>query len=284
MLAEKQYYDFWKLKEKPFEEVRNPRFFFESSEHIEALHRLSYVIREKGLFGLLTGEIGSGKTTTRMMLENRFSRREYEIISVDNANLGFNDIVFDIINNIKFTHIPFETDKSLLFEKRSDKYFLLTILKEHLEHLYNIEKRHLVVVLDEAQQFAADSLDEIKNLTNIHIQERNVITVLLLGETDLLQKVQSIEQLDQRISTRFHLNNLNMEDTKRYIEHRLRVAGYQGNGLFSDQAYQKIYTYSKGSPRVINRLGKFALEYIHAGDEPMIQGDVVDLIQNNIVI
>jgi type II secretory pathway predicted ATPase ExeA len=122
------YNEFWKVKEKPFEESHSPRFFFESSEHTEALNRLRYVISDGNmLFGMLTGEIGSGKTITRRVLENYFSRREVEIVSLENSSFSFNDLIFEIIVNIQFMQIDFEIDSAELFKNRGDLYYTLTV-------------------------------------------------------------------------------------------------------------------------------------------------------------
>ncbi|MFH1760936.1 MAG: AAA family ATPase [bacterium] len=283
MIEFEKYLEFWSLKEKPFEETRSPRFFFESNEHVEALNRLCYLVKDKGmLFGMLTGEIGCGKTIISILLEKRISPKEIEMVRLENSNFAFNDLMFEIINRIKFQQITFEMDKKHLFENRNDKYYLMKIMKEHLEHLDKVENRHLVIIFDEAHQIKTHDLEEINNLANINSQENSQVSIILVGQSELRDRIKIMEQLDQRIGVRFHLHNFDRENTHRYIEHRLKAAGYKEGCVFDQGALLKIFEHSKGAPRAINRIAKLSMEYCFATKEKTVNENVIKIITDDI--
>lgn len=256
------YMSHWGLREKPFEDLRDPRFFYESSEHREALDRLLYVVNDRNMgIGLLTGEIGSGKTITRKVLERSLSKQEYEVVALDSSGLSFNDLLYDMAKRITFQHVAFEMSGTKLEDRRNDRYYLLDVFRNHVYHLNEVEHRHFVAVIDEAQQMDADGLDNVKNLTNLGTDRGNHITVLLVGQPELRQTVRDLKPLDQRVSLRFHLNNLDLTNTKNYIQHRLRVVGCPREDLVSPKAIELLFRETGGVPREINRVCKLALDH-----------------------
>ncbi len=275
--------EYWQISEKPFEDLTNPRFFYQSRDHTEALDRMLYMVRDRNMkIGLLTGEIGSGKTLTRTVFERSLSRHEYEIVSLDSSGLAFNDLLYDIARRISFQHIAFEMGGLKIEDRRNDKFYLLETFQRQLSHLNETEHRHAVVILDEAQQLAAGVLDEFKNLTNLGTDTRNYLTLLLIGQPELRENVRGLPQVDQRVSLRFHLNNLDLEDTRKYIQHRLRIAGCPHEDIFTDTAISTLYRETAGVPREINRLCKLALDYGAGASLKEIDEATVRLIADDI--
>jgi general secretion pathway protein A len=228
--------------------------------------------------GMLTGEIGSGKTMTRTVLERSISRHEYEVVGLDSHGLEFNDLLFDIIKNITFQHISFEISQFNLENRRDDLYYLLETFQKCLNHLYLVEKRHLVIIIDEAQQLNHHTLDQIKNLTNLGTENGKYLTVLFIGQPELRDTIMKLKQLDQRVSLRFHLNNLGLEDCLKYIQHRLRVAGCSREDLFTADSADALYRHTHGVPREINRVCKLALDYGSSIAAKEIDKDTVRMI------
>jgi general secretion pathway protein A len=256
------YIDFWKLKDRPFEEICDTRYFFESDDHREALDRLLYVVNDRNMnMGLLTGEVGSGKTLTKSILANSLNRHRFEVIDFENSNYSFNDILYDIITKITFRDARLDLMDNDEKPVRNDKYSLMQCFKKKLEILYYQEKRHLVIIFDEAQQIEDSVLDEIKNLTNVSSKVENFLTIFLVGQPELREKIRNLRQIDQRIFLRFHLNNLDYNNSINYIQHRLRIAGLETGAIFSSLGLEMIFRNTEGIPREINRLCKLALNY-----------------------
>lgn len=276
------YAEYWRLKDKPFEEICDTRFFFESEDHREALDRMFYVVNDRNMnMGLLTGEVGSGKTITKNVLISSLSQQNFEIIDFSNSSFGFNDILYDIVGRITFH----DARLALMDEEqavRGDKYLLMQQFRKKLECLYYEEKRHLVLLFDEAQQIEEKVLDEIKNLTNLSSPTENYLTIFFVGQPELRERVRRIKQVDQRIFLRFHLNNLDYSGSTKYIQHRLRVAGLDKGSCFTSLGYEMIFRYTGGVPREINRLCKLALNYGFAHSLSEIAREDIQVIIDDI--
>jgi len=256
-----EYTEYWKLNEKPFEELCNTRFFFESDDHREALDRLLYVVNDRNMnMGLLTGEVGSGKSLTKNVLMSSLSRSHFEVVAFENSSFGFNDLLYDIVSRITFrdSRLGFMLEETA---PRDDKYLLIQQFRKKIETLFFEEKRHLVIIFDEAQQIEEPVLDEIKNLTNFSSPTENYLSIFLVGQPELREKIRRLKQVDQRIFLRFHLNNLDFNGTIKYIQHRLRIAGLESGSCFTSLGYEMIFRSTGGVPREINRLCKLALNY-----------------------
>lgn len=252
------YLEHWKFKDKPFEEVCDTRFFFESEDHREALDRMLYVVNDRNMnMGLLTGEIGSGKTITRNVLTDALPRESFEIVTFENSNFGYLDLLFDIIGRLS----PESPRLQPQLPARNDKYLLMRLFKQQLESLFYEERKHLVLVFDEAQQIEDGVLDEIKNLTNLSSPSESFLTIFFIGQPELREKVKRLRQIDQRVFLRFHLNNLDYNGTVGYIRHRLRVAGRDHDAVFSSAALELIFRFTGGIPREVNRVCKLALNF-----------------------
>jgi general secretion pathway protein A len=270
------YVQYWKLSEKPFEDLCNPKYFYESDDHREALDRLLYIVQDRNMgIGLLTGEIGSGKTITRKVFERSLSALQYSVASFDSYGLGFNDVLFEIMQHITFKNAAFEMYNEKLEDKREDKYYLLTMFKKYIQHLNDAEHRHLVVIIDEAQQLDKHTLDNLKNLTNIRADNFNYMTIVLIGQPELRETIKDLEQLNQRVHLRFHLNNLDLRNTRKYINHRLRIAGCIREDIFNTVGIELLYKEVNGVPREINRACKLALDYGAASNLTELGEDVI---------
>jgi general secretion pathway protein A len=135
-----------------------------------------------------------------------------------------------------------------------------------------------VLIFDEAQQMAPEVLDEVKNLTNITSETQNFLSIFFVGQPELREKIRTIRQVDQRIFLRFHLNTLDFNNTTKYIQHRLRVAGRNNPGIFTNEAIELIFRSTSGVPREINRLCKLALNYGFAQELEAIDREDIELI------
>jgi general secretion pathway protein A len=273
------YLKYWKLTEKPFEELCNTRFFFESDDHREALDRMLYVVNDRNMnMGLLTGEVGCGKTITKSVFESSLARSAFEVVSFENSSFVFLDIIYDICRRISFRDARLALTEETELPGRDDKYQLMNQFKKKLETLVYEEKRHLVLVFDEAQQMAPDVLDEVKNLTNITSETQNYLSIFFVGQPELREKIRTIRQVDQRIFLRFHLNTLDFNNTSKYIQHRLRIAGLDNLGIFTGEAIEMIFRSTSGVPREINRLCKLALNYGFAHELEAVNREDIELI------
>jgi general secretion pathway protein A len=204
--------------------------------------------------GLLTGEIGSGKTLLRSVLHARINAETHVRVSIENSLLGFDDLLLEIISQIR--------GERLLPSDCADRYTRLSIFKRLLTDQVAARGRHLVILLDEAQLIALEDLDAIKGLTNIASERQNFLTLILIGQPELRVRLRQLPQVDQRISLRFHLTALSPEETAEYVAHRLRVAGFEGEFPFTEEALDLLYRASRGIPREINRVCKIGLDHV----------------------
>ncbi|MBN1129452.1 MAG: AAA family ATPase [Chitinispirillaceae bacterium] len=277
------YLDHWKLREKPFEELCDTRFFFESEDHREALDRMLYVVNDRNMnMGLLTGEVGSGKTITKNVLTGSLPAHQFTTIDFENSNFSFVDLLYDMVRRIDGRQGRSRSPEGGELPKRGDKYLLMQTFKQQVETLLYEEKKHLVVIFDEAQQIDDPVIDEIKNLTNLTAGTENFLTIFFVGQPELREKVKRLRQVDQRIFLRFHLNNLDYNGTNKYIQHRLRVAGHDMNALFTSLAFELVFRSSGGVPREINRLCKLALNYGFAQNLPELSREDIQVILEDI--
>jgi general secretion pathway protein A len=239
----------------PFDNTRDTRYFFPSAGHAEALSRLLFLAEDRNMgMGLLTGEIGSGKTLLRTVLHARINAETHVRVSIENSLLGFDDLLLEIISQIR--------GERLLPSDCVDRYTRLSMFKRLLTDQVASRGRHLVILLDEAQLIALEDLDAIKGLTNIASERQNFLTLILIGQPELRARLRQLPQVDQRISLRFHLTALSPGETSEYVAHRLRVAGYRGELPFTDEAVKLLYEASRGIPREINRVCKIGLDHV----------------------
>jgi len=240
------YEQYWGLKEKPFENTPDPKFFYNSSQHEEGLARMLYVVREGKGAGLLTGVYGCGKTLLSHALMKELEQDVYKVALLTNPRLDDVEMLRMIAHGLGATEIPTrKADVLIVLEK---------ILKNNLS-----DGKKTVVVIDEAHAIEDKNIfEEIRLLLNFQFEDKFLLNLLLLGQPELKEKVENIKQLNQRIAMRFHLEALNKEETFNYIVHRLKIAGVS-NQIFSNDAVSLIYERSGGIPRRINQICDCAL-------------------------
>jgi type II secretory pathway predicted ATPase ExeA len=233
------------LQTRPFGKTPDPTFLFESDQHREALARLEYAVDEKDL-ALLVGDIGSGKTTLSRALIDRIGDARPVVLLI-NPRLTPTQLLRFIATSLGIE--PLRT--------RND---LLDRLHAKLYELYEA-KREPVLMIDEAQLIPTkQTFDEIRLLTNFQLDDQNLLSVILIGQPELEARLEreAYAPLRQRIGMRYSLGPLSLEETIRYIDHRISVAGGTRNP-FSPEAMAEIHAISGGIPRLINTLATTAL-------------------------
>jgi general secretion pathway protein A len=236
------YAEFHNLKEKPFNLTPSPRFLYLSETHKEALALLNYGVMEQKGFVLLTGEVGTGKTTIiQTFLEKLHPSIKYVYLS--NPALTSVDFLSYVASSLGLE--PYSRSKSEL----------LVQLKEHLQ-VYVRNQQKVLLIVDEAQNLSLQLLEEIRLLSNMETANDKLITIFLIGQPELNQKLGNARSrpLLQRISIRYHINPLDLQQTENYIKTRLKEAGARNLKLFPKEVIEVIHNYTKGFPRMINIL------------------------------
>ena len=240
------YEAYWELSEPPFDNSPNPKFFYLSPEHEEALVRLVYTVRHRKGCGMLTGEYGCGKTTLSRALIQRLEAERYEIGLLTNPRWNATDFLREALYQLGVE----TTEKS--------KPDLLHMLNDLFFRNYR-EGRDTVIIVDEAQLLDDEGVfEELRLLMNFQTDDRFLVTLLLIGSPELREKVRRLKHLDQRITIRYHLNTLDDAHTSAYIAHRLKMAG-RTKPIFTEEAVKLIFDFTRGTPREINNLCDVAL-------------------------
>lgn len=241
------YLSYWGLKGKPFENVPDPESFYLSESHSWALNLLEYAIRERKTAALLTGEYGTGKTTMIRVLLSRIDLERHSTVLI-NYPLVEGEALFRTILGQMDATAPAGTHKGELYDRLGTCF------------IDNAERGvHNLVVLDEAQSLPKDSLyEELRLLLNYQLNDRNLVTLLLVGQDDLWQRVSQMPQLADRFAVKCRLQELDEEQTTTYI--RYRIEHFSGDpAIFSEEALRLVHDSSKGIPRRINNLCDLAL-------------------------
>lgn len=240
------YEEFYGLRQRPFTKTPDPRYLYLSKNHEEALARLQYAIEEKEII-LLTGEVGSGKTTlTRALMDSLGDK--YRVV---------------LILNPRLTSTQFLRTVAKRFDIEIPNNYKDNLLDAIYEKVYKDFESGItpVVIIDEAQLIPnKNTFEEIRLLTNFQLDYTNLLSLILVGQTDLKKRLshKAYLPLRQRIGFFYHLGPLAEGEIKGYVEHRLKIAGL-GDPLFTDNALRLLYQYSCGIPRVINSIATSAL-------------------------
>ena len=241
------YLEFYGLKQAPFDLTPNPRLLFHSGKHREAINHLLYGIRERKGFVQLTGEVGAGKTTLcRAMLEQLDGRFSTAVIL--NPVLNANELMKAIA-----TEFGLEAgNRDRLDAVAAISGFLLKQVEQG---------RDSVLIIDEAQNLTEDLLEQVRLLSNIETDDRKLLQVVLLGQPELRDRLNShrLRQLRQRITVRYHLKPLTRFEVAQYVHHRLEIAGAKSVPHFTRPALWRVYFYSRGIPRLVNAVCDKAL-------------------------
>lgn len=241
------YKEYFGFKDFPFSIAPNPHFMYMSPRHREALAHLLYGVQSEGGFILLTGEVGTGKTTVcRCLLEQL--PENVDTAFVLNPKLTVLELMAAICDDLRIKY-PKQANLKLLID-RLNEFLLASIDKD----------RKTLLIIDEAQNLSADVLEQLRLLTNLETNQRKLLQIILIGQPELLTLLarEELRQLDQRITARFHLVALNKTEVGEYIAHRLGIAHGKGD-LFPPSSVRSIYRLSKGIPRLINLICDRAL-------------------------
>jgi type II secretory pathway predicted ATPase ExeA len=240
------YEEFYGLKQRPFNKTPDPQYLFLSRCHEEALARLHYAIEERELI-LLTGEVGCGKTTLTRALMGSLGGK-YRVI---------------LIINPRLTAVQFLRTVAKRFDIDVPYNYKDNLLDAIYEKVYQDYEAGItpVIIIDEAQLIPnKNTFEEIRLLTNFQLDCTNLLSLILVGQTDLRKRLnrKAYLPLRQRIGLFYHLGPLDENEVRGYVAHRLKIAGFE-DPLFTEDAVRRLYHYSGGIPRVINSLATSAL-------------------------
>ncbi len=259
------YDDYYRFKQKPFSIAPDPAFLYLSERHREALAHLMYGLRTDGGFVLITGEVGTGKTTLIRSLIDEVPD-DLDVAFVLNPRLTVNELLETLCEELG---IPERNDAATTNKHLIDR------LNKHLLRIHALG-RSTVVIIDEAQNLSPAVLEQIRLLTNLETNERKLVRIILLGQPELAEMLdrREMRQLVQRVTARYHLAALTKDDTRAYIAHRLSLAG--GNPhLFTRSAAHESYRLSRGIPRLINVVADRALLGAYVEGRPRVTARIV---------
>ncbi|NQD36422.1 AAA family ATPase [Permianibacter sp. IMCC34836] len=242
------YQDHYGLRETPFSIAPDPRFLYLSGRHREALAHLLYGVGVGGGFILLTGEVGTGKTTLcRCLLEQL--PENVRLAYVLNPRLSPVELLQTIIDELHIAPPDAKTSLKALTDVIAER-----LLENHRRGLST------VLMIDEAQHLSLEAMEQVRLLTNLETNEKKLLQIILIGQPELLERLAQPElrQLAQRITARYHLLPLNLAETGAYVLHRLQVAGVQ-RSPFTGNALRALHYFSAGIPRLINTISERAL-------------------------
>ncbi len=250
------------LQEKPFSLLPDPRFLYAGRTHAMAMHMLEYGLAEQTGYVVLTGEVGTGKTT---LLRHLLHSVDANVLVglVTNTHESFGELM-------KWIMLAFDLDFV-----GGDAVQQHQVFTDFLIERYARGQR-VVLIVDEAQNLGRDALEQLRMLSNINAEADHLLQLILVGQPELRRTLQQsdLRQFVQRISIDYHLKSLDLEDTRAYIEHRLATAG-AGPALFDDAAIGAVHYFSRGLPRLINSLCDLALVYAFAEDRQDVDFDIV---------
>jgi general secretion pathway protein A len=261
------YEDFYGLKERPFTLVPDPDYLFLGSQHKLARAYLEYGIKERMGFVVLTGEVGTGKTTLiKSLLREKEAGLRLGVLYQTSVEAEY---LLDLL--LKEFQIRGHFGGSRAARLGAFNQFLLAS---------HARGEHVVLVVDEAQNLGAKALEELRLLSNLQTDKEPLLQVILVGQPGLRDRLRhpGLRQLAQRVAIHYHLSPLNQDETKEYIHFRLARAGGSGSSIFTTSALDKLFEYTQGVPRRINAWCDLALVAGFAEGRPEIDGEFIDLV------
>ena len=253
------YIESFKLRELPFRLSPDPQFLFLSRAHARAKAYMESTIWFTDGFVVITGEIGSGKTT---LIESFLRQLDSDVVIAQINQTQVTAVEFLQSVLVQFGFSPFKMKKAEL----------IATLNSFLIEQY-AAGRKVLLIIDEAQNLSLKVLEEIRLLSGIESTKEKVLRIILAGQPELNEKMDSPElvQLAQRVRLRFHLGTLSREDLRSYVKHRLDVAGAEGREIFAEDTFAEIYKYSGGVPRLVNTLCDTAMMAAFNEDRNVVQ-------------
>ncbi len=266
------YESFYQLKSKPFQLTPNPYFFFDSATHKRALAYLRYGLAEGEGFIVISGDVGTGKSTLLGTLFQSIKEKE-DILAIQ-----LNNTQLDADNVLRMVASTLGQDV-----KNCDKAVILRDLEQLLlQKLKN--KQRVVLAVDEAQNLPWESLEELRMMSNLSYQGKSLLQIILLGQPELRDTLAQpeLEQLRQRITASCYLSALNLQEVEDYIKHRLRKVGWNLDPEFTDKAFERIFKHTGGIPRRINTLADRILLYGFLENKHKIDDAIVDVVSKEL--
>ena len=259
------YADFYGLKTKPFSLTPDPNFLYLSAVHQKCATILQYGMLNNTGFTVISGEIGSGKSTLIQYLLNTIDQGLVRIGHINNTFKVHDDLLAWVLDAFDIVVDP-GTPRINLYRKFTD-----FVIEEYSEG------RRVALIIDEAQNLDVDSIEELRLLSNINIAEDIILQMVFVGQPELIDVLADprLKQFAQRIGIEFNIPPLDYEETKQYIEHRLKVAGADRR-VFTDEAIAALYCYSGGLPRKINNLSDMALVYGFAEEVREVDANIIN--------
>ena len=257
------YIDYFGLKDYPFRITPDTDYLYMSSAHSRAKAYMEYAIFNREGFVVITGEIGSGKTT---LIKKLLTELDENVIVAKIFQTQLDEVELLQAILVEFGMNPFS----------AKKVELLNMLNQFLVNSY-LDGKQILLIIDDAQNLSKRVLEEVTMLSGVETQKEKILHVILVGQPELNHKLEApdMEQLLQRVSLRYHVRALSQDKTKEYVEHRLNVAGIDTK-LFSDDVYSEIYEYSGGIPRLINTLCDTSLTCAYADSKQCVDVDEMD--------
>jgi general secretion pathway protein A len=261
------YESFYRLSGLPFQLSPDPSYYYSSEGHRRALSYLKYGVYQGEGFVVVTGEIGAGKTTLVRALIGGLDTSKIVAAQLVSTQLGASDVLRSVLATFG------------LPVKNSGKAEMLHTVEAFLTSLF-IEGKRAILIVDEAQNLPADAIEELRMLSNFQLQDRGLLQSVLVGQPELRDILRSTqhEQLRQRIIASYHLGAMNAQDTQGYVMHRLACVGWAEDPKFDPEAFERIYRYTGGVPRKINRLcNRMLLAAYLAGSHAISADDITDV-------
>jgi len=256
------YEEFYHFTEKPFTLSPDPAFLYLGKSHRRAMNILEYGIESDSGITVISGEVGTGKTTLLRGLLSELDDN-YTVGMITNTQQDFSDLLKWVL--LSYNIETDETDRVKLY-----KQLVEFINSEHEAG------RRVILIIDEAQNLGKDALEDIRMLTNINVDKDMVLQLILVGQPELIEMLRKKElrQFAQRVSADYLLQPLTFSETQQYIRHRIKVAGGDED-LFALTAYATVYYHSGGIPRIINTICEMALVYGFADEAPKIRKEII---------
>lgn len=246
------YLDFFGMKSLPFQLTPKADCLYLSHQHAKAMVYMDYATWNAGGFVVITGEIGSGKTTLVKWLLKKFTHKG-KCFHMEFTNLTGNDLFLYLLKQVGIT------------SKSDDKISLIYAFQDYLKKVTK-NGRPCLLVIDEAQNLTADQLEDIRMLAALEGPEGPLLCITLLGQPEFIYTIQNAEQFRQRVKLHFHLKGLDKADLAKYIQFRMEKSGYTGKPLYTEKFISEIFKYSHGIPRLINKICDGLLICAYADD------------------